>query len=337
MIKQVIRLVRPGCFLPSFEIEKPQSDKVLVRPTVMSICAADQRYFMGKRPKDVLEEKLPMALIHEAIGTVIHDPTGNYQTGQHVILLPGGEEHGESQSNYRKDAYFRSSNADGFCQEMLYCSPEELLAIPEGETECYVFTELMSVCCHAIRRVQSVGGMGPRKRIGIWGDGPMGYMMALAVHGLCPENPVTVFGRHDEKLMLFSFVERQVNVLYSTNLPETDTAFECVGGEGSTLAIEQIISAIQPCGTVALMGVSEVPPAISTRRVLEKGLLLLGSSRSQRQDFEMARKLIGRPEIYGSLGKIVSERIAVNSYETLHEAFMADIRNPFRTVMHVGI
>lgn len=48
-------------------------DTVLVRPEYMSICAADQRYYLGQRRKEVLREKLPMALIHEATGTVIRD------------------------------------------------------------------------------------------------------------------------------------------------------------------------------------------------------------------------------------------------------------------------
>lgn len=278
-----------------------------------------------------------MALIHEAIGTVINDPSGMLKTGQNVILLPGGEEHDEPQSNYIKNAFFRSSNADGFCQETLYLSSEELIAIPDGEIECYVFSELLSVCCHALRRMEQIGQLKPGHRIGVWGDGAMGYMMALAVHGLHPEMPITVFGKHEEKLMLFSFVDAHVNVLDPAPFPEIDIAFECVGGEGSVNAIEQIIAALKPCGVAALMGVSEIPPAINTRMILEKGLLFLGNSRSQRQDFQTAKQLIDRPDIYGSLEKIISERIDVNSYENLHDAFVADKRNPFKTVLNLSI
>lgn len=336
MIKQIIRLIRPGYFQPIFEIEKPQLDKVLVRPTVMSICAADQRYFSGNRPKDVLAKKLPMALIHEAIGSVITDSTGTYKTGENVILLPGGEEHNESQSNYLRDAYFRSSNADGFCQETLYLSPDELIPIPEGKLECYVFSELMSVCCHALRRVENLGKLNKKQRIGIWGDGAMGYMMALAIHGLFPENHLTIFGKHEEKLMLFSFVDRHVNILDSLQMPEVDIAFECVGGEGAAIAINQITAALRPCGIAGLMGVSEIPPAINTRMILEKGLIFLGCSRSQRQDFLTAKALIDNPDIYGSLEKIISERVKVNGYESLYDAFIADSRNPFKTVLQVS-
>lgn len=338
MIKQKIRLTKPYSFVPVFEVEPPQPGKVLVRPTVMSICAADQRYFTGNRSKEVLAKKLPMSLIHEAIGVVISDDTGEFQPNQHVILLPGGEEHGNEDSNYVKNAFFRSSNADGFCQEMLYLSPEELIAIPEEGSQYYVFAELMSVCCHAIRRVSERGLLkGKEERIGIWGDGAMGYMMALVAKELYPENPITIFGKHDDKLMLFSFVDRSVNVLYEANLPEIDVAFECVGGQGSVDAIEQIITALRPCGSATLMGVSEIPPAINTRMVLEKGLLFQGSSRSQRRDFEKAKELIDRPHVHGSLEKIISEHVSIKNHMDLFDAFMSDIRNPFKTVLHIGI
>ncbi len=338
MIKQKIRLTKPYSFVPVFEIEPPQPGKVLVRPTVMSICAADQRYFTGNRPKDVLAKKLPMSLIHEAIGVVISDDTGTFKPNQHAILLPGGEEHGDKESNYVKNAYFRSSNADGFCQEMLYLSPEELIAIPEEGSEYYVFAELMSVCCHALRRTVERGLLkGGQERIGIWGDGAMGYMMALVAKELYPDNPLTIFGKHDDKLMLFSFVNRSVNILYEANLPEVDVAFECVGGQGSVDAIEQIIGALRPCGAATLMGVSEIPPAINTRMILEKGLLFQGSSRSQRRDFMRAKELIDRPHVHGSLEKIISEHFTIRNHMDLFDAFMSDVRNPFRTVLHIGI
>ena len=74
MINQKIKLVRPGLFLPFFSSENEATDTVIVKPTVLSICAADQRYFKGARPATVLKAKLPMCLIHEAIGQVVYDP-----------------------------------------------------------------------------------------------------------------------------------------------------------------------------------------------------------------------------------------------------------------------
>lgn len=335
MIKEVIRLIKPGLFLPCFEIEKPCSDKVLVRPRYLSICAADQRYFSGNRPPQVLAQKLPMALIHEATGIVINDPTGTFKANQQVVLLPGGPEHGQLESNYQRGAFFRSSNADGFCQETMYLTPSELIPIPNQNTEYYVFAELLSVCCHALKRATAIQKNTGVSRIGIWGDGAMGYMMALTVHELCPQAEIFILGKHDEKLMLFSFIKNKVNVLDCAYLPELDIAFECVGGKGSGHAIQQIITSLRPCGRAVLMGVSEIPPAVETRMILEKGLTFIGSSRSQRCDFIQAKELIDSAHVKGSLEKMISSRVEVRSYTDLHDAFVLDRSISYKTVTHI--
>ena len=54
----------------------------------MAVCHADQRYYQGKRDPKILNKKLPMAMIHESCGTVISDPTGTYEVGQKVVMIP---------------------------------------------------------------------------------------------------------------------------------------------------------------------------------------------------------------------------------------------------------
>jgi ribitol-5-phosphate 2-dehydrogenase len=49
-----------------------------------------------------------------------------------------------------------------------------------------------------------------------------------------------------------------------------DHAFECVGGNGSPIAIEQIIDLIKPEGTISILGVSEYPVQVNTRMILER-------------------------------------------------------------------
>ena len=152
MINQKIKLVRPGLFLPFFSSRLETTDKVIVAPTVLSICAADQRYFMGARPAAVLKEKLPMCLIHEAIGQVVYDPLKNFKVGQNVILLPNGGED-DLLDNYGSNSYFRSSSADGFTQEFLMMEGKELLPFATQSPNYYVFAELLSVCFQAISRI----------------------------------------------------------------------------------------------------------------------------------------------------------------------------------------
>lgn len=333
MIKQVIRLIRPGLFLPCFTVETPQDDDILIRPRFLSICAADQRYFQGNRPPEVLAQKLPLALFHEAVGEVLHDPSGEVKTGTYCVLLPGGADSQGEFSNYKKGAFFRSSNADGFCQEAMYMQRSELLPILTDPVWPYIFTELMSVCCQAVRKLENQISISANARIGVWGDGAMAYMMALTLSHLKPTCSINIFGKHDEKLANFSFAERRINIADRRDKTEIDLAFECVGGVGSQSAIAQAIDKLKSMGTLLLMGVSENNPVIPTRMVLEKGLTIIGSSRSTKKDFELAMQLISRPEVTNSLLKIISIKKQINSAAELLDCFHQDKHVPFKTIL----
>ncbi len=340
MIKQVIRLIQPGVFLPCFVADKPRCPSdLLIRPRYLSICAADQRYFQGNRPPEVLAQKLPLALFHEALGEVVIDPAGELPAGTLCVLLPGGEASQKNDSNYIRGAFFRSSNADGFCQEVLYMKRDELLPIPEGfsDPSLFVFTELMSVCCQAIRKLQEKAVLKSDSTIGVWGDGAMSFMTALALRSLYPDIKIFIFGKHEEKLLNFSFANKRIHIADSKDRSFVDFAFECVGGHGSQPAIEHAINRLQPTGTLVLMGVSEIAPAIPTRMILEKGLTLIGVSRSTVADFQQALSLIAMPQVYHSLYKMISHRCAFSSASELIDIFITDKRHPFKTIIEVNL
>ncbi|MFR2017902.1 MAG: alcohol dehydrogenase catalytic domain-containing protein [Eubacterium sp.] len=88
MINTIYRLVAPRRFEIAFEDINMFGENAIVRPTNLSICNADMRYYLGTRDAKVLAEKLPMALIHEGIGEVLHDPSGKFQTGDLVVMVP---------------------------------------------------------------------------------------------------------------------------------------------------------------------------------------------------------------------------------------------------------
>lgn len=67
MINQIYRLIAPKQIRIDFVDQKIDDASVIVRPTYLSICAADQRYYTGSRGKAVMKKKLPMALIHEGL------------------------------------------------------------------------------------------------------------------------------------------------------------------------------------------------------------------------------------------------------------------------------
>nr|WP_246766993.1 alcohol dehydrogenase catalytic domain-containing protein [Lactiplantibacillus plantarum] len=88
MLNQVYRLVSPRQFEVETVAEEVDADDLIVRPKFLSICHADTRYFFGQRSQAALRAKLPMALIHEAVGEVVYDPRNEYKPGTLVAMVP---------------------------------------------------------------------------------------------------------------------------------------------------------------------------------------------------------------------------------------------------------
>ena len=287
MINTVYRLISPRLFEEVYEEIDDLNDVVVVRPTHLSICQADQRYYQGNRDPEVLKEKLPMALIHEGIGRVIKDSTGTFNPGDSVVMIPNTPTESDDiiAENYLYSSKFRASGFDGFMQDYVISSPDRLVKIPNNiNKEVTSFTELISVSVHSISRFSEISHKR-KDKIGVWGDGNLGYITSILLKIFFPESEIIVFGKNDEKLDLFSFVDETFKI---NEIPEDlkiDHAFECVGGRGSQPAIDQIIDLINPEGTISLLGVSEYPVPINTRMILEKGLYIFGTSRSGRKDF----------------------------------------------------
>ncbi len=311
------------------------ANTVLVQPEYLSICAADQRYYLGQRKKEVLNQKLPMALIHEATGTVIYDFTGKLKTGAKVVLIPL-EESCENQNfikgNYRENSRFASSGVDGFMRDIVAIDAERLISVGENYSVVHVFVELLSVAVGAIGEFDKTRRTPPDS-IGVWGDGSVGFVTALALRCKYPGTKLYVFGKSARKLSMFSFVTHKY---YINNVPEglrVNHAFECVGGRKSEDALRHIIDLIYPQGTVNLLGVSEDSISIETRRVLDKGLQIIGSSRSDRSDFLMAVNLINTREMCRKyLSLLISETIEIKNEKDISRWFEHDILNDFKTL-----
>lgn len=337
MLNTVYRLVAPRRFEVEFNDIDLHSGQIVVRPTHLSICHADQRYYQGVRPAEVLKQKLPMALIHEGIGEVVYDPTGTFQCGDSVIMIPNTptQEDDVIAENYLRSSKFRASGFDGFMQEHVALDPDRVVPLdPSIDKIVAAFTELVSVSVHAIRRFDSIAHKR-RNVVGIWGDGNLGYITAIFFKAMFPETKLYIFGVDQEKMSQFSFADDTFAV---TDIPEdllVDHAFECVGGAASQKAIDQIIDHIQPEGTISILGVSEYPVPINTRMVLEKGLRIFGSSRSGRADFLKTVELYAKhPEIIGYLSNIVGAQIEVRTIKDMNLAFETDIHKSIgKTIM----
>lgn len=337
MLNTVYRLVAPRRFEVAFNDIDLEAGQVIVRPTYLSICHADQRYYQGARPIEVMRQKLPMALIHEGLGEVVYDATGTFQSGDSVIMIPNipTEQDNVIAENYRRSSKFRASSFDGFMQEHVAMAPDRLVSINSSVDKVVAaFTELVSVSVHAIRRFAAIAH-SRREVVGIWGDGNLGYITAVFFRAMFPDTRLYIFGVNQEKLSQFSFADETFSV---TDIPpdlSVDHAFECVGGEASQRAISQIIDHIAPEGTISLLGVSEYPVPINTRMVLEKGLRIFGSSRSGRDDFLKTVDLYrSHPEIVGYLSNIVGAQLEIRTIADMNMAFETDIHKSIgKTIM----
>ena len=329
MINIVYRLKTPKFFEEA--IDEIDLNGVVVRPTYLSICQADQRYYQGSRPADVLEKKLPMALIHEAIGEVVHDNSGQFKSGDKVVMIPNTPQ-GEDicRPNYSYKSKFRGSGFDGFTSDLVKLDSTRVVRIPD-EFNPYVsaFIELISVAYQGISKFEEIA-VTPKNILGVWGDGNLGFIAALFLKQKFPNSKVIVFGKHLENLNLFSFADEVYQI---HNVPDdltVDHAFECVGSSASQSAIEQIIDWINPQGTINLFGVSEYPIPINTRMVLEKGLTIQGNSRSEREDFiGVVETLKQNPQLFEYLEKLVTNVCEINNLNDLRQAFDKDYISHF--------
>lgn len=328
MLNAVYQLKKPRQFDLVFKDITFDDKHAVVRPTHLSICNADQRYYQGKRSEEILRKKLPMALIHEGIGKVVYDPSHQFEIGDYVVMIPNqpSETDDVIAENYLRSSAFCASGIDGFMQEYVKILPERLVRLPKDiNLSVAAFTEFVSVSLHAIRRFDKTAH-SKREAVGVWGDGNLGYTTSLLLKSLYPELQVYVIGLDSSKLNDFTFTDGTYLV---NEIPEDftmDHAFECVGGNGAPKAINQIIDLINPEGTIAILGVTEDYAPIDTRMVLEKGLRIIGSSRSGRKDFvDLVDLYEKKPEIVEYLENIVGEQITIREIRDIARAFEKDI------------
>ncbi|MBY7144664.1 alcohol dehydrogenase catalytic domain-containing protein [Virgibacillus sp. NKC19-3] len=337
MINPVYRLVSPRQFEITYKDSSIISDDVVIRPTHLSICAADQRYYTGSRGKEAMKKKLPMALIHEAVGEVVFDAQGEMPVGTKVVMVPNEPRVSDAiiAENYLRSSKFRSSGYDGFMQDYVFLKRNRLIELPESiDLNVAAFTELVTIAVHSLSRFETKAH-NRRETFGVWGDGNLGYISCLILKYLYPNSKVIIFGKTDYKLNHFSFVDDTVKI---DEIPEDltiDHAVECAGGKGSQYAIDQMIDHVNPEGAICLLGVSEYPIEINTRMVLEKGLTILGSSRSGSSDFQRTIDLYKEhPDIVNYLSMLIGAVHDVKTIKDVTQAFESDLSSSWgKTVM----
>ncbi|PEF36123.1 alcohol dehydrogenase catalytic domain-containing protein [Bacillus wiedmannii] len=336
MFGKSFKIVNPKQFELYMEEVESKHNHATVRIDTAAVCKADLRYYLGNRDPRLLALKYPMNLLHEAVGTVVKDPTGTFKKGQKVALVPNlalecnknDEKHRacsktELGENYCPDALFASSNYNGFAREYVNYPVGNLVEFPDDlPFSIGVFSELISVCMSTIRRVKIEGN----ETIAVWGDGILGYILCSVLRQT-HSGEIFIVGKNKHKLNEFLVTDKFYigeNRLKELNI---DIAFECVGGNGAGSAIEEIINVISIGGKIVLTGVSEQNVGINTRKILEKGLSMYGVTRSNVEDFRSGIELFQSKEFTDLIKKLIITEYSIKNIKEFYSVFELESKN----------
>ena len=335
MFQLLYKVTSPGVIEEFVDTVDLESNKVLVKVDYMAICKADIRYYLGLRDPAILNQKYPLAPIHEAVGHVLKDNTGKYKVGDKVILIPNSVEEKylndfENQrcsredlgNNYAIHSTFRSSSTDGFLKQFYVAEPELLVKYDDKiPAKLAVFSELLSVAVAGLRRIN----FNETDHVAIFGDGILAYITYIVFRHDHPSTKLTIYGVDKNKLQMFKEADARTYEQYQNE--KYDTMIEIVGGKYSADAINKMIDWATVGADLILMGVSEEKVPLNTRLILEKGLSLKGVTRSDKKDFEHVAKLLEDEKVQNQILPMVLSEIKINSVNDIYEAYRKDIDN----------
>ena len=335
MFQLLYKVTSPGVIEEFVDTVDLESNKVLVKVDYMAICKADIRYYLGLRDPAILNQKYPLAPIHEAVGHVLKDNTGKYKVGDKVILIPNSVEEKylndfENQrcsredlgNNYAIHSTFRSSSTDGFLKQFYVAEPELLVKYDDKiPAKLAVFSELLSVAVAGLRRIN----FNETDHVAIFGDGILAYITYIVFRHDHPSTKLTIYGVDKNKLQMFKEADARTYEQYQNE--KYDTMIEIVGGKYSADAINKMIDWATVGADLILMGVSEEKVPLNTRLILEKGLSLKGVTRSDKKDFEHVAKLLEDEKVRNQILPMVLSEIKINSVNDIYEAYRKDIDN----------
>jgi len=327
MLNKKIVLYKPK----KFRIEKEEikeNTNIIVKPTYLSICNADLRYYFGNRPDSILNKKLPMILIHEAVGEVIRSNDPKFQINDKVCIIPIFKGNSSLESEYNYDysgSMFMSSSCDGCMQSYMNLSRNNIVKFNNIKPEYACTIEVASVAMQAIKRIKKHNCHF--SDVGIFGTGPIAFWISLLLKEFFKNINITIIGRNQNKLNSFTFVDKTTIIDKGLGF---DLIIEAVGG----IDISKIVNVIKPTGYILILGISEEDVKINMRELMEKGIIILTSHRSTYQDFSDIIKIIESSEfIRANIKKCVSRIVTVKSLNNIYDCMETSKRYQFKTVI----
>ncbi|MFQ6094965.1 MAG: zinc-binding dehydrogenase [Candidatus Bathyarchaeia archaeon] len=314
-------------------IESVPSRFVLLKPVVAGVCGSEILYFKGEKEKEKLESRLPMCLLHEGVAEVIATGEGaDLKTGTYVVVNPM-QPCGRCIScklgigeNYCQNSKYMAATADGLSRTRFLYPEARVLPVPEGvELEIAALSEPISIALNALE----VAGVSKGENVAVIGDGPIGYLIALATSYIrkVPRENLHLIGIVDEKLSLARDFSDIVNSLREgrrlEELQQTlDVVFEAVGGRAQESTLDEAINLLRPGGRCVVLGLYGKKVPVDVAAVVNKGLRLIGSVRSRMEHFRQTIELLRNSEFRDKVRRIISgKRFVIRSPEDLEAAF----------------
>lgn len=166
---------------------------------------------------------------------------------------------------------------DGALAEELVLPERTLVAVPDAvDDDRAVFAEPLAAALHVADELGAGElGAGARRdrRVVVVGDGKLGLLIALALHGLGEE--VTLVGHHEAKLAIARAAG--VKTLLESDATDLPRAPVVVEATGSPSGLERALGWTAPRGTLVLKTTVPEPPRLDTSRIVVDEIRLVGS------------------------------------------------------------
>ena len=306
---------------------------LLLKPVVAGICGSEMLYYKGQKEPEKLKKRLPMCLLHEGVAEVVEAGHGaKLQKGTKVVvdpLVPCGKcrECLNHRENLCRGGRYMAATADGLARTFFVYPESRVVPVPEGVSpEVAALAEPVSVALNAVESA----GIGRGERVAVIGDGTVGYLVASVASSVAkvPAEDLFFVGVVDEKLALAKDFASPLNSIKEKarldNLADgLDVVFEAAGGGAHRITVAQAVRLLRPGGRGVLLGISlgEVPVAVTD--VVNKGLTLIGSTRSRIEHYVRVLDLLKEDTVFGSrIGRAISgKRFTIRSPDNLNAAF----------------
>lgn len=316
-------LVKPGEFEErETEIISLPDGFSLLSPRAAAICGSDVHYYKGEKTPEKLLARLPIVLLHEGVCV-------DLVSGARVVPLAGYDINAPKEFRGRENLWpgmpYMGATAHGLARTHFLYPKELTLPVPTSITdEVGALTEPFSVAIKAVTDIN----VSRDSKIAIIGTGGLAYLLTLALrfYKNISEKNISVFGVSDESLKMFRDLAQLVNYkerkIFARPSLGYEIVFEAVGGPNMQKTLSFAFDLVMPGGRLGVLGIADNDIFVPVNRLVNNGISVIGLTRSTRNDYELALRLLGRSDIHRFAERLVGAKsFLIDSVGALKNAF----------------